>query len=130
MTFSNTVTGLTDAQGTDGARNRSRLISQPVELRIAATAPWREPQPRSAIKNASIRSIAERFSSNPAFQEDAHWPLVFGGQHQGLNIVGIGVDEVTLCGRLERCMLTDEELAWPERRVALLPSFLQPKESA
>jgi len=54
------------------------------------------------------------------------WHPAFGDRLQNLNIVGIAVDEQELLGRIEACLLTEEELSAPDEWSSLPDPFQWP----
>ena len=55
------------------------------------------------------------------------WHAEFGDRHHDFSIVGIGFDEEELRGRLDQCLLTQEELSDPNSWATMPDPFPWPK---
>ena len=73
----------------------------------------------------------EERPKSPDFQRylESIWHPEFGDRHQNLRVIGSGVTEDELRGRLEACLLTDEELKVPEQWSTLVDPFPWPSAS-
>ena len=72
---------------------------------------------------------ADQRPNSPEFRQymEEIWHPDFGDRHQDFSIVGVGVDEDELRARLDQCLLTDEELADPNRWTSMPDPFRWPK---
>ena len=84
--------------------------------RLLAVSPWATVPTNQRPSDRGLRAYLDEI-----------WHPEFGDRHQTLTLVGTDMDRDKLSRRLQKCLLTEEELAHPEQWSTMHNPFSWPK---